>query len=83
MCSDFALMELSISLVELSAPAKYLHLNLFLNFLGPHLYHMEVSRLGVESELQLPAYATAMAMPDPGWSLTYTKAHSSATSLTP
>ena len=26
---------------------------------------MEVSRLGVESELQLLAYATATAMPDP------------------
>ena len=25
---------------------------------------MEVPRLGVESELQLPAYATATAMPD-------------------
>ena len=28
-------------------------------FLGPHLQHMQVPRLGVESELQLPAYATA------------------------
>ena len=27
--------------------------------------HMEVPRLGVQSELQLPAYATATAMPDP------------------
>ena len=26
---------------------------------------MEAPRLGVESELQLPAYATATAMPDP------------------
>ena len=30
-------------------------------FLGPHLRHMEVPRLGVESELQLPAYTTATA----------------------
>ena len=30
-------------------------------FLGPHLRHMEVPRLGVEWELQLPAYATATA----------------------
>ena len=28
-------------------------------FLGPHPWHMEVPRLGVKSELQLPAYATA------------------------
>ena len=34
-------------------------------FLGPHLWHMEVPRLGVESELQLLAYTTATAMPDP------------------
>ena len=36
----------------------------FFFFSGPHLRHMEVSRLGVESELQLPAYTTATAMPD-------------------
>ena len=38
-------------------------------FLGPHLRHMEVLRLGVKSELQLltraTATATATAMPDP------------------
>ena len=28
-------------------------------FLGPHPQHMEVPRLGVQLELQLPAYATA------------------------
>ena len=38
---------------------------LFFGFLGPHLRHMEVPRLGVESELQLPAYTTATATPDP------------------
>ena len=30
-------------------------------FLGPHLWHMKVPRLGVESELQLPAYTTDTA----------------------
>ena len=34
-------------------------------FLGPHPQHMEFPRLGVLSELQLPAYTTATAMPDP------------------
>ena len=34
----------------------------FVFFLGPHPWHMEVPRLGVKSELQLPAYATATAM---------------------
>ena len=34
-------------------------------FLRPHLPHVEVPRLGVESELQLPAYATATATQDP------------------
>ena len=36
----------------------------FFVFLGPHLWHMEVPRLGVESELQLPAYTTAPAPQD-------------------
>ena len=43
---------------------------------------MEVPRLGVESELQLPAYATAIATPDPNWSVTYTTAQGNARSLT-
>ena len=34
-------------------------------FLGPHLCHMEVPRLGVPSELQPPAYTTATATRDP------------------
>ena len=33
--------------------------------LGTHLRHMEVPRLGVESELQLPAYTTATETQDP------------------
>ena len=37
----------------------------FFCFLGPHLRHMEVSRLGVKSELQLPACTTTTATPDP------------------
>ena len=34
-------------------------------FLGLHLRHMEVPRLAVESELQMPAYATITQ--DPSW----------------
>ena len=34
-------------------------------FLGPHPQHMEVPRLGVESELQLLAYTRAIATWDP------------------
>ena len=34
-------------------------------FLGPHLSHMEVPRLGVKFELWLPAYITATATLDP------------------
>ena len=34
-------------------------------FLGRHLGHMEVPRLGVESELELLAYTTDIAMWDP------------------
>ena len=38
---------------------------LFPFFLGLYPQHMEVPRLGVESELQLLAYTTATAMRDP------------------
>ena len=34
-------------------------------FLGPHLQHVEVPRLGVERQLQLLAYTTATATLDP------------------
>ena len=33
-------------------------------FLGSYSWHMEVPRLGVKLELQLPAYSMATAMPD-------------------
>ena len=36
----------------------------FFFFLGPHPRHMEVPRLGVQLELQLPACARATATPD-------------------
>ena len=39
-------------------------LSLVLFFLGPHLQHMQVPRLGVESEVRLPVYTTATATPD-------------------
>ena len=35
------------------------------SFLGPHPWHMEVPRLGVQSKLQLPAYTTATVTRDP------------------
>ena len=38
-------------------------------FLGLHPMHVEVPRLGVESELQLPATATAMREPSCGCDL--------------
>ena len=37
----------------------------FFVFLGPHLWHTEVPRIEVESELQLKAYTTAITMPEP------------------
>ena len=39
--------------------------NYFFCFLGPHPQYMEVPRRGVQSELQLPAYTTAIATSDP------------------
>ena len=67
-------------------------------FLGAHLQQIEVPRLEVESEQQLPAYTTATAMPDASHvcdlhhnsqqcqmqatSVTYTTTHSNAKPLT-
>ena len=36
----------------------------FFSLIGPHPKYMEVPRLGVELELQLPAYTTAQSNPD-------------------
>ena len=54
-------------LICLSVYLWYIYL-FILSFvlLGPHPWHMEVPKLGVESELLLPAYAWAIAMPNPG-----------------
>ena len=45
------------------------HSSIFVLFsfviLGQQARHMDVPRLGVESELQLPAYTTVTAMLDP------------------
>ena len=46
-------------------PEKLFNEYLFFFFLGLHLRHMEVPILGVELGLQLQAYVTATAMPDP------------------
>ena len=46
-------------------------------FLGLHPWHMEVSRLGVESELQLPPYTTATATATPDLSRICNPHHSS------
>ena len=58
------------------------HVCFFFSFLGlRHLQHMEVSRLGVELELQLLAYTTATVMQDPNH--VYTTSHDNTGSLTP
>ena len=37
----------------------------FFCFLGPHPWHMELPSLGVEVEIQLPAYTTATVGAEP------------------
>lgn len=56
---------LSTVLNNMPSNPSFLILFLFFCFLGPHSQHMEVPRLGVQSELQPLAYATATATPDP------------------
>ena len=54
----------------------------FFVFLGPHPQHMEVPRLGIQSELQLPAYSRAAVMPDLSCICNPNQAHNNAGSLT-
>ena len=44
----------------MSSPMQY-----FFFFLGLHLRHMEVPRLGIKLVLQLLVYVTAIVTPDP------------------
>ena len=78
--------------------AIFTYVFIYLISLGPHPRHTEVPRLGVEVELQLPAYTTAIATQDPSCvcdlhhssqqaqvqatSVTYIEACSNAGSLT-
>ena len=57
-------------------PLECLLFPLFFFFLGLHLRHMEVSRLGVESELEPLAYTTTTAMWDLSHICDYAAAHS-------
>ena len=47
----------------------FIFIFIFSVFLGPYPRHMEIPRLGVASELQLPAPATAMWDPSHGFDL--------------
>ena len=51
-------------------------------FLGPSLWHVEVLRLGVESELQLLVYTTAIATRDPSYICNLHHSSRNARSLT-
>ena len=45
--------------LAMSSLVSYINFSFFFCLLGWHLRHMELPRLGVELELQLPTYATA------------------------
>ena len=63
MLSSRAFWGVGVSTVLLPSQGPLLK-SYFFFFLGLHLWHIEVPRLGVKSELQLPAYATATATQD-------------------
>ena len=66
-CGSTCLGALSLpSCIAYSNAQPFFFLFFFLSFfLGLQVHRMEIPRLGVESKLQLPAYATAMETPDP------------------
>ena len=55
----------TFSISYLSKHIRIIHNPSFFFFLGSHLQHMEVPRLGVQLELHPLAYTTATATPDP------------------
>ena len=55
----------SLKLMQMLASILFYFILFFFFFLWPHLQHMEVPRLGVESELQPLAYTMATATQDP------------------
>ena len=66
----FPISSWSSTCVVSSSPSDWNTFFFFFFFLAfvllrQHQRHMEVPRLGVQSELLLPAYARATAMPDP------------------
>ena len=63
--SDFKMLHFTWRELEIYLLSFFGFFFFFLIFLGPYLQHMEVPRIAVKSELQLPAYATATAIQDP------------------
>ena len=70
-CADFTLFQFFFFLnkqkgLDKVKPCLFFLLSFFffLFFLGPYLWHIVVLSLGVESELQLPAYTKPQAMQD-------------------
>ena len=61
----FSLGDYHLHKISFFIPSLCLFVFLFVCFLRLHPWHMEVLRLGVKLELQLPAYTTATAMWDP------------------
>lgn len=58
------LRQISISELQCHFLLRFCLFYFYFFFLGPHLRHTEVPRLGVELELKLPAYTTVIATPD-------------------
>ena len=76
---------LNWQLKELLKPRKhysFCFFFFFFFFLGLQMWHMQVPRLGVKSELQLLAYATVIATPDPSHICSLHTPHGNTRSLT-
>ena len=59
-----SLPDLSLQIL-FPSPTQTIYFFFLFILLGPHLQHMDVARLGVESEMLLPVYGRATATPDP------------------
>ena len=72
-----------IFIIQLFPPTPHFTIGITFFFLSFEGCTCGTPRLGVQPELQLPAYAIASAMPDLSRVMTYTTAHSNTRSPTP
>ena len=78
----YVMSKISMTMIREHFRIRGFQFHFYIYFLGPHPWHMEVPRLGVKLELQLPSYTRATAIPHPSLPVAYATAPGNVESLT-